>query len=262
MCLTVCRSNIFYLWKSKYHLWQYQSGHKHESPGQGHVSPTGNASWQNAFRRKMPQPKKPWMPVSLTGCTLSLVFLPLCGYCEWSVSAKVDPITFPITTEPSPGKQTLEKVLPRDVSISLVCCQVATQVSVAMIISRCYGSSLFLEVCVYSGFSDPHKAERIDNRLHELGHAGQTNTGASRTGKPDNQPESWVLRDTSAGRFYLGFKMLKILSVNCCNCVRVALLAVLQKVVSVRCFCFVGFWIFWADMWYTEVLGNLYTPVF
>lgn len=51
------------------------------------------------------------------------------------VSAKVDLITFLITTEPSPGKQTLEKVLRSDVSISLVCYEVAAPVSVAMIIS-------------------------------------------------------------------------------------------------------------------------------
>lgn len=106
------------------------------------------------------------------------------------VSAKFDLITFLITAEPSRGKQTLEKAQRSDVCISLVCCQVAAQVIVAMIISRCYGGPLFLEVCMYSGFGDPYKAERIDNRLHELGHAGQTNTGASRTGKPDSQPGS------------------------------------------------------------------------
>lgn len=106
------------------------------------------------------------------------------------VSAKVDLITFLINTESSPGKQTLEKVLQSDVSISLVCCQVAAQVSIAMIISQCYSRPLFLEVCLHSGFGDPYNAKRIDNRLHELGHAGQTNTGASRTGKPDSQPGS------------------------------------------------------------------------
>lgn len=106
------------------------------------------------------------------------------------VSAEVDLITFLITTEPSPGKPTLEKAPRSDVSISLVCCQVAAQVIVAMIISPRYGSPLFLEVCMYSGFGDPYRAKRIDNRLHELGHAGQTNSGASRTGKPDSQPAS------------------------------------------------------------------------
>lgn len=202
-CPLHCVSQIFFICgkASVYNLWPYQWGHKHESPGQVHVSSVSNASWQNPFRSKIPQPKKPWMPMLHTGYTLSLVFLPLCGYCEWSVNAKVDPITFLITTEPSLGKQTLEKVLAHDVSISLVCCQVATQVSVAMIISRCYGSPLFLEVCMYSGFSDPHKGKRIDNRLHKLGHVGQTNTGASRTGKPDSQPGNWVLIDTNACRF-------------------------------------------------------------
>lgn len=103
------------------------------------------------------------------------------------VKAKVDLITFLITTEPSPGRQTLEKAPPSDVSISLVCCQVVARVSVAPIISLCCGRPLFLEVCMYSGFGDPYKAKRIDNRLHELGHAGQTNTGASRTGKSGRQ---------------------------------------------------------------------------
>lgn len=106
------------------------------------------------------------------------------------VNAKIDLITFLIIAEPSLGKQTLEKLLQSDVRISLVCCQVATQVSVAMIISQCYCKPLFLEVCMYSGFGDPHKAKRIGNRLHELGHAGQTNTRASRSGKPDGQPGS------------------------------------------------------------------------
>lgn len=64
------------------------------------------------------------------------------------VQAKVDLIKFLITTEPSLGKQTLEKVPQSDVSISLVCRQVAAQVSVATIISQCYSRPLFLEVCV------------------------------------------------------------------------------------------------------------------
>ncbi len=120
---------------------------------------------------------------------------------DW-VSAKVDLITFLIITEPSPGAQTLEKVRQGDVCISLVCCQVVAQVIVAVIISRCYGSPLFLEVCMYSGFGDPYKAERIDNRLRELGHAGPTNTGASRTGKPDRQPGSFVLIDIQCLQVY------------------------------------------------------------
>lgn len=74
------------------------------------------------------------------------------------VDSKVDLITFLITTEPSPGKQTLEKLQQSDVSISLVCCEVAAQVSAAVIISRCYSGPLFLEVCMHSGFGDPYKA--------------------------------------------------------------------------------------------------------
>lgn len=46
---------------------------------------------------------------------------------------------------------------------------------------------------MYGGFGDLYKAKRIDNRLHELGHAGQTNTGASCAGKPDSRPEGTVL---------------------------------------------------------------------
>lgn len=121
------------------------------------------------------------------------------------VGAKIDLITFLITTEPSPVKQTLEKVLQSDVSISLACCQVAAQVSVAMIISQCYSKALFLKVCMYSGSGDPYKAKRIDNRLHELGHAGQTNTGASRTGKPDGPSGSSLLIDIRTCSFYLVF---------------------------------------------------------
>lgn len=64
------------------------------------------------------------------------------------VSAKVDLITFLITSEPSPDTQTLEKAQAGDVSISLVCCGAAAQVRAAVIVSRCYGRPLFLEVCV------------------------------------------------------------------------------------------------------------------
>lgn len=39
---------------------------------------------------------------------------------------------------------------------------------------------------MYSGFSDPYKARRID-KSHKLGHDGQTNTGASCTGKLHSQ---------------------------------------------------------------------------
>lgn len=125
----------------------------------------------------------------LSGCTFSLVSLQLCAYCDQEcdqVNAKVDLITFLITTESSLGKQTLEKRQEHDVRISLVCYQVVAQVSVATIISRCYGAAFFLEVCMCDGFGDPYKAMRTD-KSHELGHAGQTNTGASCTGKLHSQ---------------------------------------------------------------------------
>lgn len=63
------------------------------------------------------------MPALLTGCTFSLIFPHYVVTASDQVSAKVDLITFLITTEPSPGKQNLEKVQMSDVSISLVCCQ-------------------------------------------------------------------------------------------------------------------------------------------
>lgn len=108
------------------------------------------------------------------------------------VNAKVDPITSLITVESCLGRQTLEKLQEHYVSISLVCYQVVAQVSVATIISRCNCAPFFLEVCMYCGFSDPYIAMRID-KSHELGHAGQTNTGASCTGKPHYQPVSLAL---------------------------------------------------------------------
>lgn len=94
----------------------------------------------------------------VTGCT----FLSFSSHYVVAVSDRVAPwvdlITFLITAEPSLGKQTLEKPQQSDVNISLVCCQEAAQVSFAVIISRCYGGPFFLEVCMYSGFSDPYKA--------------------------------------------------------------------------------------------------------
>lgn len=50
---------------------------------------------------------------------------------------------------------------------------------------------------MYGGFGDPYKANRTD-KLHKPGHAGQTNTGASRTGKPHSQSGRRVLIDIHA----------------------------------------------------------------
>lgn len=50
------------------------------------------------------------MPVFLTGCTFPWFSSHYVITVSDQVSAKVDLITFLITTEPSPGKQTLEKV--------------------------------------------------------------------------------------------------------------------------------------------------------
>lgn len=117
----------------------------------------------------MPYPKPP-------KCQCSLQEIPFPWFsCHYvvsvsdQVSAKVDLITFLIAPELSPGTQTLEKAQLSDVSISLVCCRVAAQVRAAVIVSRCYGRPLFLEVCVYSGSGDPYKAERIDNRFARAG---------------------------------------------------------------------------------------------
>lgn len=104
------------------------------------------------------------------------------------VDSEVDPITFLITAEPSLGKQTLEKLHRRDVSISPVCCQVAAQVSAAASISPCDGGAVFLEVCVHGGCSDPCQASSADNRSID---GGQTNIKAGAAKDQGNGPASF-----------------------------------------------------------------------
>lgn len=144
------------------------------------------------------------MPVLFTGCTFSLLFLPLCGYCEWSGQCRGCPDHIPDCYWAEPGQAGLGKIT------------AAWRQHFSGVLSggpgqRCYDHlSMFRQpsfpgsVCVYSGFGDPHKAKRIDNRLHELGHAGQTNTGASRSGKPDSQSASWASTGIHACSFITG----------------------------------------------------------
>lgn len=142
----------------------------------------------------MPQLKKKTLNASFAHRMYLLSdFPPLCGDGEWSGQCKGWPDHIPDYhwAEPGqadPGKSTDE--WRQHFSGVLSKWQPG---SVLLRSSLDVTAALFSWKCVYSGFGDPYKAKRIDNSLHELGRAGQTNTGASRAGKPDNQPGSRVL---------------------------------------------------------------------
>lgn len=101
-------------------------------------------------------------------CFLSIMSLAL----AIRVNLRSDPDCIPDCTD----ERSLEKkVEPSDASISHGCRAGSPGVSVARATSRWFGRralSLFLEVCVYSGFGDPYKRRNRRRGSHELGHAG------------------------------------------------------------------------------------------
>lgn len=116
-----------------------------------------------------------------TGCTFTQVFLLLCSCSEWLGQCKGWPDHIPDYNWAEPGQANSGKTTAewRLHFSGVLSSGGPGSALLRSSLDATAGASLFLEVCMYSGFWWPthtHKAKRIDNRLHELGHAGQTNT--------------------------------------------------------------------------------------